>query len=99
MLKFQAGKDDPQVSVISGWDQYPAHPVGWQGLLYYEHPVLPEKEAEGTYIYPDWTSCVQVKLENILIKPPQSRTFNLQGTWIDYILEKGQYCTITEVDI
>ena len=57
---YQAGEDDPQVSVISGWGQYPAHPVGWQGLFYYEHPVLREKEGDGVYIYPDWTSCVQV---------------------------------------
>ena len=57
---FQAGEDDSQVSVISGWGQYPTHPVGWQGLFYYEHPVLREKEGDGVYIYPDWTSCVQV---------------------------------------
>ena len=57
---FQESKDDPLVSVISGWGQYPAHPVGWQGLFYFEHPVLLDKEVEGVYVYPDWTSCVQV---------------------------------------
>ena len=74
---FQASKDDPDAIVISGWGQYPAHPVGWQGMFYFEHPVLMDKEVEGVYVYPDWTSCIQVNKCIFKFKYScQSRSFN-----------------------
>ena len=36
------------------------------GLLNFNQPVLEDREVQGTYIYPDWVTCVKVrKLVNL----------------------------------
>ena len=37
------------------------------GLLYFNQQVLEDREVQGTYIYPDWVTCVKVFTLNILI--------------------------------
>ena len=31
------------------------------GLLNFNQPVLEDREVQGTYVYPDWVTCVKVR--------------------------------------
>ena len=31
------------------------------GLLSFHQPVLEDREVQGTYIYPDWVTCIRVR--------------------------------------
>ena len=31
------------------------------GLLSFNQPVLEDREVQGTYIYPDWVTCIRVR--------------------------------------
>ena len=34
------------------------------GLLNFNQPVMEDREVQGTYIYPDWVTCVKVFTSN-----------------------------------
>ena len=35
--------------------------INTMGLLNFNQPVLEDREVQGTYIYPDWVTCVKVR--------------------------------------
>ena len=67
------------------------------GLLNFNQPVLEDREVQGTYIYPDWVTCVKVRKIVSKIKNAGRSIHVLisKGTWKNYILQKGHYCNIT----
>ena len=35
--------------------------INTMGLLNFNQPVLEDREVQGTYVYPDWVTCVKVR--------------------------------------